>query len=138
MGATVNGWIFDRSIYKHLLGAELNSESAASVRAGFYMGMIWSFCYEPTEVVDYVVLGECEQIGPRCTNCPGHGELECLINCEWDEYLDGEACVKCSDDCTEGCIRGDNCSPCFDDTCSNCPMWTDCEECIDNASLVDD
>lgn len=136
LAGTHNGWIYDRASYTHLLGAEQNSNAGSPLKANFYSGMIWSFCYWPQEIKIFDVLGACEKPGPRCRNCPGHGEWECIIDCEWNEWLDGEVCQSCDDSCAEGCIRAENCQPCFDDTCGNCPMWTDCELCIDNADKV--
>lgn len=137
LAGTIAGWIYDRLNNKHLLGAELNSSAGSSQRTSFYRGMIWSLCYWAKEVTEFTVLGACESTGPRCENCPGHGEWDCVIDCNWDEWLNGETCEKCDDSCTEGCVRAENCIPCFDDTCENCPMWTDCESCIDNAIEVD-
>lgn len=83
-----------------LIGAENNVETpGAFVKRNFYAGIIWEFCLYSTYIVDhdpYIGGDDCDD--NECTNCPPG---ICLIDCEWDEFLDtstGE-CLPCQEEC---------------------------------------
>lgn len=125
--------LLDSNVYRKFLGVQQNTLAGVGVLASYYTGFIWEICYTPTVVTTFVDDGPC--VASRCTHCPA-GPV-CLIDCEWEQWLDGEICTDCETECTEGCVRQENCNPCLDDTCDHCPMWEDCLSCIENADLVD-
>ena len=71
--------------------------------------------------------------GDFCTFCPTD---ICLIDCEWNQYHNGEndnECTYCPEECTEGCTFGTNCNQCIDRECQDCDRWENCTQCIENA-----
>jgi proprotein convertase subtilisin/kexin type 5 len=60
----------------------------------------------------------------------------CLIDCKWNEWLDGEECKPCLSECEQGCLRGTDCRTCKQETCEECDQFESaCVECIDGAKF---
>lgn len=58
----------------------------------------------------------------------------CLIDCEINEYLDGDGCQSCSLEC-ESCRREGDCSLCHDPLCAICSSFDNCEACAEGAHI---
>ena len=116
----------------HLIGAEMNTNSEI---ADHFHGFMWQFCIYTYAKHDFSddITTDLDCGSPYCTNCPFTPD-KCLIDCEKNEYVDGDTCAPCDPACEEGCVRGGDCNPCYDELCSVCPEWDVCEQCIDNAS----
>jgi hypothetical protein len=92
--------IVDHPNYRKLIGAELNYVDSTLKPAGFFHGFVWEFCAYSTKKIsfddDLTTTPDCGT-GAFCTTCPPDKDAapdctencdECLIDCEWDEYLD--------------------------------------------------
>jgi hypothetical protein len=81
----------------------------------FYEGHIWSFCLDQMYTSNYssyyTTTPGCS-VGPYCTTCPEDvGVATCLIDCDWDQYLNEEGeCTDCTLDDCGACMRADNCN----------------------------
>jgi hypothetical protein len=84
------GPVMDDPNYQHLVGAEMNWSENGPILASFFHGFIWSLCvdaYKRTDFSNEIFGGDCGT--GYCTSCPGDPEA-CLIDCEFDEWLDGD------------------------------------------------
>ena len=53
----------------------------------------------------------------------------CLINCEFLEYMENNLCSACLNSCNEGCVRGTDCNLCDDENCFQCSSF-DVNSCL--------
>ena len=69
--------------------------------------------------------------------CTTSSESDCLINCDFAQYLFNSLCTACSASCTEGCVRASDCNLCTD-RCTTCTGFTQssCTGCISHATLT--
>ena len=146
-----NAVVADSPNYQHFIGVEQDTLDSGPVFAGFYHGFIYQLC-----VYNYPRLDFTDDIDPdgpcptgsycsggkvgACPNEEGSDEPYCLINCEWNQFLDGDSpfCFDC-DGCDEGCFREENCVVCEDTLCTECDNFEECnpDQCVDNASVPD-
>ena len=118
--ATFDGAIIDDVTYRKLIAVEKETTFTGEyVLDFFYGGFIYSICltstgdYDPIDDID--LEPPCDVASNYCTQCPKYPEEYCLIDCEYDEFIDDQGrCFPCETDCTEGCVRFENCVPCVD------------------------
>ena len=63
-------------------------------------------------------------------------DINCLWDCDYDQYLQGYTVHPCSSGCPTGvCSSGSDCSLCINQICSTCEDYNSCASCISNAEI---
>lgn len=138
---TFKGVFVDSINNDHWIGAERSvNESLSLIFETHFHGLMYGFCaynypmndYDPKISFDT----ECP-IGDRCVICPldDNSQPVCLIDCNYNQYINdlGE-CTDCVG-CTAGCYREENCNTCVDPLCSVCDNFEICDICVAHATI---
>ena len=137
---TFDDVIQDNISHIHMIGAEFNTQNGLPVLANLYNGFIFEFCIYSAGFdifEDLIADNSLCPIGDRCLVCPYVADTAtvCLIDCEWDEFLNDDGfCTDCIG-CDNGCLSAASCGGCIDKMCKVCEEWIVCTECMDNASI---
>jgi hypothetical protein len=125
-----------------MLGAEINvTQPNLAIVGNVITGFIYEFCHYTTPLASLspslVNPSACGK--GYCRVCPKETSAVCLIDCEFDQYIEDGICYDCSNTCDEGCVRGENCNKCLDPECGVCEQYEVCEACISgtNDDLTD-
>ena len=104
-----------------------------------YVGFVYGYCITTSiDAIDTdITFPTPECTDNTCDSCPlKDGTSICLVNCDFGEYLDGETCGTCSEECTDGCENGEDCILCVLPRCIECEDgYETCSLCEDNSSL---
>ena len=104
-----------------------------------YLGFIYSICIKNRQVdpSEFNIATDLLCTVNECSNCPD----TCVSNCPFDQYIQDDeekSCADCSEECTDGCIRGDDCRLCLDPYCETCPTYGNCDVCLPGAYRGED
>ena len=114
----MDNFIIDKPKYDHEMATK-----------GF-VGFFYKITYANYHNNDFEPYLKCDH--GYCSNCP---EDQCLIECNYKEYLEGGLCEPCDPSCTEGCLKGNDCVQCVDPLCENCSNYKTCNHCVQHAKF---
>ena len=101
--------------------------------SGSFVGFIYKFViYTGIQSVSAFSVTICTSLSSNC-----------LWNCDFNSYFDGNSCVSCLNlctadcpsSCTKGCRRGTDCGLNDDKICGDYSTYTTCTTCLTNANF---
>ena len=95
-----------------------------------FIGFFYKITYANFSHDDFEPYIKCDR--GYCSNCP---EDQCLIECNYNEYMEGGYCHACDPSCADGCLKGNDCVQCIDPLCESCSNYNTCSKCLEHARL---
>ena len=95
--------------------------------ASSFTGFLWSFQM-------YSSIQDISSLSVQV--CATSMDINCVWDCNYDQYLQGYTCAPCSSACPAGvCSSELDCSLCITQICSTCDDYNSCTSCISHAEI---